>query len=269
MTGLTLTDLPPELMALIADFVHDFDDLANMSMACHRTRIGVLLTRQWIIVKEIVAATGPNNSSKQRQLLYDRRQCSIFACERGLLRTLRELHLTRTEVMSHPYRNLSSGLVARCAAAPDPLALSVCRYLHTTFALTPEDLSIGHHSNSALTLSVWNGRHEMFKYLHAEVGMTIPRDLLNAACNKGHLDILKYMHTAVGFTADDVRQLGMKPLLLAAGGGHGDCVAYLRSAFGCQKEDFVEGVAVGPEYEKLVEEVFGATYPPLYSPACT
>eukprot|EP01104_Vermistella_antarctica_P011497 TRINITY_DN3212_c0_g1_i1.p1 TRINITY_DN3212_c0_g1~~TRINITY_DN3212_c0_g1_i1.p1 ORF type:complete len:270 (-),score=22.51 TRINITY_DN3212_c0_g1_i1:167-976(-) len=239
---LTLTDLPPELIALIADFVHDFDDLASMSLVCHCVRNGVLLLRRWIIVEEIVTpTTAPRDTTiptaQRRLLLNNRGLCSTHACREGLLRCVRALDLSRREVVAPLHSLRRGGLVAQCAAAPDHLGLGVCRYLHKTYKLTPDDLAHHRFELSPLFFAVQYGRIDMFKYLHVVVGMTVPREILNITCEKGLLDLLKYLHTEVGFTAEDVLSLHMRPLVLADYSGHRNCVTYLRTGYGCRKGD--------------------------------
>eukprot|EP01104_Vermistella_antarctica_P015036 TRINITY_DN4855_c0_g1_i2.p1 TRINITY_DN4855_c0_g1~~TRINITY_DN4855_c0_g1_i2.p1 ORF type:complete len:270 (-),score=46.40 TRINITY_DN4855_c0_g1_i2:25-834(-) len=236
MTGLTLTDLPPELIALISDLVDSFDDLARMSLVCHRVRNGVLLSQQWIVVEEIVAATRAGPDGLTKLLLHDRRMCSTYACEKGLLRCVRALDLSRTEVLARP--DNSDNLVSHCATAPGPLALDVCRYLHKTYALTAEELTTLDH-NSPLFMAVSSGHHDMFEYLHAEVGMDVPREVLYLTCQRGRLETLKYLHRVVGFTAEDVRHLSMRPMWWAGDNGHRDILIYLRDGYGIGREDCI------------------------------
>eukprot|EP01104_Vermistella_antarctica_P015039 TRINITY_DN4855_c0_g1_i6.p1 TRINITY_DN4855_c0_g1~~TRINITY_DN4855_c0_g1_i6.p1 ORF type:complete len:275 (-),score=35.86 TRINITY_DN4855_c0_g1_i6:25-849(-) len=241
MTGLTLTDLPLELIALISGLVDNFDDLARMSLVCHRVRNGVLLSRQWIVVEEIVAATGPDGLKEQRFFLHDRRECSIYACENGLLRCLRALNLSRREVLASS-RN-SGNLLYYCASAPGPLALDVCRYLHKTYALTVEELVTPwvHYSwqFSPMSAALDHHLYDMFKYLHAEVGMDVPREVLYLTCQRGRLETLKYLHRVVGFTAEDVRHLSMRPMWWAGDNGHRDILIYLRDGYGIGREDCI------------------------------
>eukprot|EP01104_Vermistella_antarctica_P011707 TRINITY_DN3304_c0_g1_i1.p1 TRINITY_DN3304_c0_g1~~TRINITY_DN3304_c0_g1_i1.p1 ORF type:complete len:162 (+),score=24.87 TRINITY_DN3304_c0_g1_i1:550-1035(+) len=132
---LSFDDLPLELIALVSDLVDDVDDLASMSLVSHRLRNGVLLSRPWIVVEEIVAATD-GNVDRQRKILHDRRRCAEYACENKLLRLLCALHLSRSEVISPP---LGSSNLPEFACAYG--ALNILKYLHTTYSLTAEELN--------------------------------------------------------------------------------------------------------------------------------
>eukprot|EP01104_Vermistella_antarctica_P011714 TRINITY_DN3304_c2_g1_i1.p1 TRINITY_DN3304_c2_g1~~TRINITY_DN3304_c2_g1_i1.p1 ORF type:complete len:258 (+),score=40.25 TRINITY_DN3304_c2_g1_i1:337-1110(+) len=248
MTDFVFTDFPPEILALIADFVHDFDDLASLSLVCRWARNGVLLSRQWIVVEEIVAATN-GNVKEQRLALHDRRWCAEYACRKGLLRCVRALDLSRSEVTHKKCR-----LVRDCVcAAPDAAVLS---YLHTTYELTAEDLICPPRKYSVFRVAP---SLEVIQYLYEVMGMTVPVQTLFKACEHGRLETLKYLHTEVGFTAEDVPP--RDALMLASKSGSRDCVDYLRTAFGMTKEDARIAHAhygpIWPTVRPLLEDVFG------------
>eukprot|EP01104_Vermistella_antarctica_P013378 TRINITY_DN4029_c1_g1_i1.p1 TRINITY_DN4029_c1_g1~~TRINITY_DN4029_c1_g1_i1.p1 ORF type:complete len:317 (-),score=36.85 TRINITY_DN4029_c1_g1_i1:44-994(-) len=250
MDPFPLTDLPLELIALISDFVHNFADLGNMSLVSCRVRSGVLLSRQWIVVEEIVASTSISDrrppirkvlqlstAEYTRRVLYNRRLTVFQVCKYGLLRALRPLNLSRSEVAEDAFE------LVRYVCEDGQL--EILRYLHTKFALTTEELSASEYppefDQTPMRRAVRNGHHEVVRYLRAVAGVRVtggmPYVYLNLACEGGHLEMLKYLHTECGFTADDVYLLDLKPYLLAVTCGNRSCVHYLRTAFGLTKDD--------------------------------
>eukprot|EP01104_Vermistella_antarctica_P012963 TRINITY_DN3842_c0_g1_i8.p1 TRINITY_DN3842_c0_g1~~TRINITY_DN3842_c0_g1_i8.p1 ORF type:complete len:272 (-),score=58.22 TRINITY_DN3842_c0_g1_i8:61-876(-) len=217
-------DFPLEIIALIADFVYNFDDLARMSLVSHHVRNGVLLSYRWIIVREVVEAT-EGNVAYQRRYLHDRIRCANFAYKKGLLRLLRVLNLSRKEVVDSD----TALIIAEYGQ------LDVLKYLCTTYALTVGEVMAYEHRSSVRSV-VAHGQFELLKYLHS-CGMTIPTNLLEVACVNGQLDILKWLHTDIGFTAEDVRRLNMVPLYGAAKERQYDCVVYLRTGYGLTQGD--------------------------------
>eukprot|EP01104_Vermistella_antarctica_P008624 TRINITY_DN2166_c8_g1_i1.p1 TRINITY_DN2166_c8_g1~~TRINITY_DN2166_c8_g1_i1.p1 ORF type:complete len:252 (+),score=40.57 TRINITY_DN2166_c8_g1_i1:341-1096(+) len=248
MTTLKITDFPPEIIALIADWVNGGRDLASMSLASHLLRIGVLLSQRWVVVTEILAATG-DDVKEQRRLLHDRRSCAEYACAKGLVRALRALDLSRDEVVAD-----SCKLLVFYAARHGQL--EVLKYLHSTYALTSDEISSGNLAHSSpLYLAAGGGHLEFFKYLHTTVGMEVSRDVLNIACYYGRLEILQYLHTEVGLTAEDVRLLQLKPLRWA--GEHPACIEYLKTGFELTSHDAWQAIGNLPHQEfGMILEIF-------------
>eukprot|EP01104_Vermistella_antarctica_P012961 TRINITY_DN3842_c0_g1_i3.p1 TRINITY_DN3842_c0_g1~~TRINITY_DN3842_c0_g1_i3.p1 ORF type:complete len:297 (-),score=39.28 TRINITY_DN3842_c0_g1_i3:61-951(-) len=218
-------EFPLEIIALIADFVCAFDDLTRMSLVSHRARHGVLLSRQWIIVRGVVEAT-EGDVEAQRRILHKRTLCAEFACKKGLLRTLRVLNLSHTEVLDS-----RAGMWISMNGQ-----LDVLKYLCTTYALTADKvMTIGWPCCLCSVLYALKHR-ELLKYMHSH-GVTIPTHVLNEVCLRGWLETLKWLHTDIGFTAEDVRRLNMVPLYGAAKERQYDCVVYLRTGYGLTQGD--------------------------------
>eukprot|EP01104_Vermistella_antarctica_P009525 TRINITY_DN2457_c0_g1_i4.p1 TRINITY_DN2457_c0_g1~~TRINITY_DN2457_c0_g1_i4.p1 ORF type:complete len:354 (+),score=78.91 TRINITY_DN2457_c0_g1_i4:166-1227(+) len=260
---LPLYDFPLEIIALIADFVYDVDDLARMSLVCRRLHNGVLLSRQWIMIEEIVAATA-GNVKEQKEYLHDRSLWAHYACAKGLLRCLRTLNLTRRDVTSG---TLARGRQAMWIIALRHGQLDIFKYLHTTYALTALDL---------LNSMGYAVRHPpVLEYLRTGMGMAVPRVLLDAAAF--YLDALKYCHSerSIGFTAETVRDLDFGPLYVAGffTPGTDDCTSttcnvcsrcarerlvYLRDEYGVTSEDARRAIVDSFDNEtELIRSVFG------------
>eukprot|EP01104_Vermistella_antarctica_P000624 TRINITY_DN10774_c0_g1_i1.p1 TRINITY_DN10774_c0_g1~~TRINITY_DN10774_c0_g1_i1.p1 ORF type:complete len:370 (+),score=57.93 TRINITY_DN10774_c0_g1_i1:208-1317(+) len=276
-----LLDLPPEMLALIADHTNGVDDLAAMSLVCRRLRNGVLLSHQYTVIEEIISATA-GDLCLRKKLLYCRPQLVKYACKQGMLRCLRALNLSYDEVIS-----------LRCIPAACTCDhVDVLRYLHTTYDLTADDAR--RDRNWALEVAARHGSVRAIKYLHTHFGLTADdaranesfplriaaqgghaktveylntgygltaedarikeNNSLRLASREGHIDVVKYLHVGYGLTTDDARSNDNYCLRLSAKGGHVAVVRYLHVCFGLTEDDALAVIRYHPDFVGLNAE---------------
>eukprot|EP01104_Vermistella_antarctica_P018564 TRINITY_DN6924_c0_g1_i1.p1 TRINITY_DN6924_c0_g1~~TRINITY_DN6924_c0_g1_i1.p1 ORF type:complete len:148 (-),score=1.81 TRINITY_DN6924_c0_g1_i1:110-553(-) len=95
-----MEDLPLEILAAIADEVHEYRHLGAMMLVSHRFRDGVLLSRRWRIANEVLPYVP--NVDDRRHILRSRKQTIEFVTKYRtdsvhLVRHL--LRLTRDEAL--------------------------------------------------------------------------------------------------------------------------------------------------------------------------
>eukprot|EP01104_Vermistella_antarctica_P004970 TRINITY_DN15379_c0_g1_i1.p1 TRINITY_DN15379_c0_g1~~TRINITY_DN15379_c0_g1_i1.p1 ORF type:complete len:177 (-),score=19.45 TRINITY_DN15379_c0_g1_i1:159-689(-) len=95
--GHTFDELPLEVIALIADQVHDFGDLCRMVLVCQQFRGAVSLCSRWRVVEEIISTI--KDTAMRGRLLFDRCLCIIHACSTGHARLLHFLLLSHDEAI--------------------------------------------------------------------------------------------------------------------------------------------------------------------------
>eukprot|EP01104_Vermistella_antarctica_P002714 TRINITY_DN12932_c0_g1_i1.p1 TRINITY_DN12932_c0_g1~~TRINITY_DN12932_c0_g1_i1.p1 ORF type:complete len:342 (-),score=67.18 TRINITY_DN12932_c0_g1_i1:48-1073(-) len=267
--------LPNEMLALIADFVYEFNDLGNMMLACKILRNGVLLSRRWMIVQNILSTTTTLDIESVKRILNNRHACVVHACEKGMLRTIRALELSTFEANRPEVVNIV------CEFGH----MECLQYLHHEYDL--QDIhKAQRYGSSAFQRACWGGHVDIVEYLHVRSGVTLgdvrsdrvlfetvrgrnarpthtpclevlrylndhfplhKQDVLGApgsvfspftsACGDGALHVLKFFHLAFELTVEDIRVDHNSSLRYAAMYGRLNVIRYLHTEFGLTTED--------------------------------
>eukprot|EP01104_Vermistella_antarctica_P018118 TRINITY_DN6611_c0_g1_i1.p1 TRINITY_DN6611_c0_g1~~TRINITY_DN6611_c0_g1_i1.p1 ORF type:complete len:703 (+),score=103.74 TRINITY_DN6611_c0_g1_i1:80-2188(+) len=228
---LTIVDLPLELIGAITDELPKFDDRAQLMLTCRRLHHGVIASKCWRIVKEVVAST--NNPGF---ILRRRETCLAHAAHGGLDRLLRFLAPVSTE-------EAYCCLPLACAAGN----LDMVRKLIDEFSLTRREMpmqsieSIPLYSKSMEQIVISRLR----KYHHLETKSRffswpppdplhpkrtfLPSSLLGClaiACSLGDLPMLEYICTEHEVTELEIQRTSAH--VLASNGGHLPVLRFLQ-----------------------------------------
>eukprot|EP01104_Vermistella_antarctica_P018313 TRINITY_DN6735_c0_g1_i2.p1 TRINITY_DN6735_c0_g1~~TRINITY_DN6735_c0_g1_i2.p1 ORF type:complete len:236 (+),score=39.96 TRINITY_DN6735_c0_g1_i2:46-708(+) len=218
---MSVEDFPLEILAAIADVVHEFPHLCAMMLVSRRFRDGVSLSRTWRIVNEVVAHV--TDVGERRKILLSRTESLKYASGRCVhARLLRFLQLSRDEA-----------LVCLPLACLDG-RLECVRYLVETFEIE----ACVDNSYDFLRAAFRHQHLHVVQYLHPAIRLTAnharagDNQILQWACKAGHLPEVQYLHTAFGLTADDARAHYNQALRSACHYGFLPVVQYLHTAFG-------------------------------------
>eukprot|EP01104_Vermistella_antarctica_P010181 TRINITY_DN2694_c2_g1_i2.p1 TRINITY_DN2694_c2_g1~~TRINITY_DN2694_c2_g1_i2.p1 ORF type:complete len:468 (+),score=70.83 TRINITY_DN2694_c2_g1_i2:30-1406(+) len=288
-TTVGMEDLPLEMIAAIADHIHDLHHLAAMMLVSRRLYNGVSLSKRWALVLEVLA--GEKDGEERRKILMSREQNLIYASRQcGHARHLRHAQLDQEEAFLC--------LPMACGAGQ----IECVRYLVSTFGFkdTPKlgyvakrtpptstrmsqifsttRLLLGSakkgwpahilYTDSSSFLACFtfacssiNGL-PVVKYLHEECNVSAD-DLLEPrlfsiymACCDGRLDVLCYLHQTGPLdplNREKLRTIEGFPLLAACNNGHSAVVSWLCDTFKLKSSRRMLTTAAGSGHLPLVQ----------------
>eukprot|EP01104_Vermistella_antarctica_P005434 TRINITY_DN1596_c0_g5_i1.p1 TRINITY_DN1596_c0_g5~~TRINITY_DN1596_c0_g5_i1.p1 ORF type:complete len:267 (+),score=40.09 TRINITY_DN1596_c0_g5_i1:38-802(+) len=181
-----LNDLPLELLAVIADFIHRYSSLLAMMLVSHHLCDGVSLSRRWRIVNEVLADVTDMN--ERRKILFDREQVIIHASRVGRVRLLRYVQLKREEAYS-------LCLPVACLYG----YLELVRYLMTEFDIKDKVLCPGLFPRR-LGLAGCEVQDKPSTILSLT-----PFKIAWVCAPSDNVRLIEYLHKECGVTVDDVR----------------------------------------------------------------
>ena len=258
-----MNNLPPEILATIADNIYDIDNICKMREVCRSFEDGVANSRRWRGLQELkklepdLKGEEINNDSclelaarhgvlilfkASPERIRESDPCKYFriACCYDKMETVKyfveEFNLPPLSGDDARSKN-NYALRNACGCGH----LNVIKYLRKKFALTGDDARA--MNNYALRYACKYGYLSVVKYLRKKFRLTTKdartddNYALRQACANGHLEVVKYLKEEFGLMIDDARIRDNCALRLACNGGHLLVIKYLREEFNLTGND--------------------------------